>query len=74
MTREQALKESMRPCFCTDRTRIKMDCPCCTLEIISRLDVEPCECGHERGDHDGECRELASSGFRCSCPSFKDTK
>ena len=38
MTREDALKEAMKPCFCTERTRIKMDCPCCTLEIMVQVE------------------------------------
>lgn len=34
--------------------------------------METCVCGHDRDEHEdgGACREDASSGFRCACPSF----
>lgn len=32
---------------------------------------EECLCGHIREDHSGGCQRDASSGYRCSCPSFE---
>lgn len=38
-------------------------------------DTDPCECEHERGDHDVDgCHETVSTGLRCSCPSFKPAR
>lgn len=38
--------------------------------------LEECLCGHLREDHahngtPGDCKRNASSGYRCSCPSFE---
>lgn len=35
--------------------------------------ADECLCGHDREQHDENgCQGVASSGYRCSCPSFED--
>ena len=35
-------------------------------------ELEECECGHDRVDHDEKgCEAVASSGYTCACPSFE---